>query len=104
MDVNLEPKVLLERLNVAGDGKYFVKKVEASKDEGSKTNDSAIPKGEVIEEGGEFHDQGDTKYIVIKRLLWGHNDPPCRRPAPDRPIGCPVVGRPQIVFGGLSYN
>jgi hypothetical protein len=23
---------------------------------------------------GEFHDKGDTKWIVIRRSLWGHND------------------------------
>jgi DNA polymerase III delta prime subunit len=25
---------------------------------------------------GEFHDQGDAKWIVIRRSLWGHNDTP----------------------------
>jgi hypothetical protein len=29
---------------------------------------------------GEFRDQGDAEWIVIRRLLWGHNDTPCRRP------------------------
>ena len=28
---------------------------------------------------GEFHDQGDAKWIVIRRSLWGHNDTPFRR-------------------------
>jgi hypothetical protein len=23
---------------------------------------------------GEFHDQGDAEWIVIRRSLWGHND------------------------------
>jgi hypothetical protein len=23
---------------------------------------------------GEFHDQGDAKWMVIRRLSWGHND------------------------------
>jgi hypothetical protein len=31
---------------------------------------------------GDFHDQGDDKWIVIRRSLWGHNDRPCRWPAP----------------------
>jgi hypothetical protein len=25
---------------------------------------------------GEFHDQGDAKWILNKRSLWGHNDTP----------------------------
>jgi hypothetical protein len=29
---------------------------------------------------GEFHDQGDAKWIVIKGLLWGHNVTPFGRP------------------------
>jgi hypothetical protein len=53
--------------------------------------------------GGEFHDQGVAKWIVIRRLLWGHNDTPCGRPAPGRPIGRTGSGRPRGVFGGLSY-
>jgi hypothetical protein len=36
---------------------------------------------------GEFRDQGDAKWIVTRRSLWGHNDTPCGRPAPGRPIG-----------------
>jgi hypothetical protein len=36
---------------------------------------------------GEFHDQGDAKWIVIRVQLRGHNDTPCGRPAPGRPIG-----------------
>jgi hypothetical protein len=48
---------------------------------------------------GEFHDQGDAKWIVIRRSLWGLNDPPCGRPAPGRPIGRPGSGRPQ---GGIG--
>jgi hypothetical protein len=31
---------------------------------------------------GKFHDQGDAKWIVIRRLLWGHNNTPCGRPVP----------------------
>jgi hypothetical protein len=40
----------------------------------------------MVERGG-FHDQGDAKWIVIRRKLRGHNDTPCRRPTPGRPIG-----------------
>jgi hypothetical protein len=43
---------------------------------------------------GLFHDQGDAKWIAIRRSSWGHNDMPCGRPG---------SGRPQGVFGGLSY-
>jgi hypothetical protein len=52
---------------------------------------------------GEFHDQGDAKWIVIRGQLRGHNDTPFGRPTPGRPIGRPGVGHPQGVFGGLSY-
>jgi hypothetical protein len=38
---------------------------------------------------GEFHDQGDAKWIVIRRPLRVHNDIPFGRPTPGRPIGCP---------------
>jgi hypothetical protein len=48
---------------------------------------------------GEFHDQGDAKWIVIR----GHNNMPFGRPTSSRPIGHPVVSCPQGVFGGLSY-
>ena len=51
----------------------------------------------------EFHDQGDAKWIVIRGQLRGHNDTSFGRPTPGRPIGRPVVGRSQGVFGGLSY-
>jgi hypothetical protein len=56
-----------------------------------------------FELGGKFHDQGDAKCIVIRGQLRGHNDTPYGRPAPGRPIGRRVVGRPQGVYGGLSY-
>jgi hypothetical protein len=36
---------------------------------------------------GEFHDQADADWIVIRRLLWGHNDMPCGRPTPGRLVG-----------------
>jgi hypothetical protein len=52
---------------------------------------------------GEFHDQGDAKWIVIRGQLRGHNDTPFGRPTPGRPISFPVVSCPQGVFGGLSY-
>jgi hypothetical protein len=28
------------------------------------------------ERKGEFHDQGDAKWILMRRSLWGHNDTP----------------------------
>jgi len=43
--------------------------------------------------GGEFHDQGDAKWIVVRRQLRGHNNTPFGRPTTGRPIGCPGVGR-----------
>jgi hypothetical protein len=46
---------------------------------------------------GEFHDQGDAKWIVIKGQLRGHNDTPFGRPT-YRPPG---VGCPQGVIGGF---
>jgi hypothetical protein len=48
---------------------------------------------------GEFHDQGDAKWIVIRLLLLGHNDTPFGWPTPGRPIGCPGSGRPQGLIG-----
>jgi hypothetical protein len=47
---------------------------------------------------GEFHDQGDAKWIVIRGQLRGHNDAPFGRPTSGRPIG-----RSSGVFGGFSY-
>jgi hypothetical protein len=44
---------------------------------------------------GEFHDQADAKWIVIRGQLRGHNDMPFGWPTPG--------GRPQGVFGGFSY-
>jgi hypothetical protein len=52
---------------------------------------------------GEFHDQGDAKWIVNRGQLRGHNDTPCGRPTHGRPIGRLGVGRSQGVFGGFSY-
>jgi hypothetical protein len=49
--------------------------------------------------GGEFHDQGDAKWIVSRRSLWGHDDMPCGQPAPSRPIAHLESGRPQGVIG-----
>jgi hypothetical protein len=37
-----------------------------------------------IECGGEFGDQSDAKWIVIRRLLRGHNDMPCGWPTHGR--------------------
>tara|TARA_B110001454_G_scaffold170223_1_gene160719 strand:+ start:243 stop:491 length:249 start_codon:yes stop_codon:yes gene_type:complete len=30
---------------------------------------------------GEFPDQGDAKWIVIREQVWGHNDTRCGQPA-----------------------
>jgi hypothetical protein len=46
----------------------------------------------ILKAVGEFDDQGDAKWIGWS--LWGHND---------WPTGRPGSGRPQVVFGGLSY-
>jgi hypothetical protein len=45
----------------------------------------------------EFQDQADAIWIAIRGLLRGHNDTPCGRLTPGRPIG-----RPQGVFGVIS--
>jgi hypothetical protein len=52
---------------------------------------------------GNFYDQGDAKRMRIRGQFKRHNDTPFRWPTPGWPIGRPVVGRPQGVFGGLSY-
>jgi hypothetical protein len=52
---------------------------------------------------GQFHDQGDAKWIVIRGQLKGHNDAPFGRPTPDWPIGRRVIGRPQGINGVFSY-
>jgi hypothetical protein len=41
--------------------------------------------------GGEFHDEGDAKWIVFRGQLRGHNGTPFGRPTPGRPIGRPVA-------------
>jgi hypothetical protein len=64
---------------------------------GSKT----IPEGAPNCLEGEFHDQGDAKWIVIRGPLRGHN--PMGGHLAGRPIGCQGFGHPQGVFGGLSY-
>jgi hypothetical protein len=51
----------------------------------------------------EFHDQGDAKWIVIRRQLRGHNDTPFGGPIPGQPIGCPGVGRPKGVIDVFHY-
>jgi hypothetical protein len=61
-----------------------------------------IAQKHLIDSEGNFHDQGDAKQIVIRGQLRGH-DTPFVQSTPGRPIGCPGVGRPQGVFGGLSY-
>jgi hypothetical protein len=47
---------------------------------------------------GEFHDQEDAEWIVIRRLLWGHNDTLFGWPTPGRPIGHPGIGHPKGIF------
>jgi hypothetical protein len=49
-------------------------------------------------EGGDFNDQGDAKWIVIRGQLRGHNVRPFGRPTPSTVSG-PGVGRSSGVFG-----
>jgi hypothetical protein len=82
-----------------------------------ETNDFVVPKQEVIIEReeitvsmsaadeqmftsqfeeipwGEFHDQGDAKWMIIRRSLWSHNNTPCGRPAYQPPGVWPPAGR-----------
>jgi hypothetical protein len=37
--------------------------------------------------GGEYDDQADAEWIVIRTQLRGHDDTPFGRPAPGRPSG-----------------
>jgi hypothetical protein len=94
----------------------FVMKEEATdtKDGVMIDNDFVEPKWEVIDHKeeiavnmtsadeekftGEFRDQGDANWILIRGQLRGHNDRPFRRPTPGRPIGRAGVGRPKGVF------
>jgi hypothetical protein len=43
---------------------------------------------------GEFHDQGDAKWIVIRGQLRGHNDTPFGRPTLSRSISRPGGWQP----------
>jgi hypothetical protein len=52
-----------------------------------------------LDDEGEFRDQGEAEWIVIRRSLWGHNDMPFWRPTSGRLIGSPWSGRPQGVIG-----
>jgi hypothetical protein len=52
---------------------------------------------------GEFHDQGDAKWMVIRGQLMGHNDTPFGQATHGRPIGRPAVGHPQGVIGSFRY-
>jgi hypothetical protein len=67
---------------------------------GSSTS-SSNPSGS--KRKGEFHDEADAEWIVIRGLLRGHNDTPFGRPTRGWPIGCLGVGHPQGVFGVFSY-
>jgi hypothetical protein len=40
---------------------------------------------------GEFHDQGDAKWIVIRGQLRDPNDTPCGQPTSGRPISRPTL-------------
>jgi hypothetical protein len=55
----------------------------------------AKPKDAIHDHICEFHDQADTKWIVIGGPLWGYNNMPSWRPT----SGCPIVSlgviRPQ---------
>jgi hypothetical protein len=59
----------------------------------ARTNPQPDPGAE-----GEFQDQGEDKWIVIRGMLKGHNDTPFGRPTPSWPIG--HLGG---VIGGFSY-
>jgi hypothetical protein len=48
---------------------------------------------------GEFHNQGNAKWIVIRRPLRDHNNTPFGQPAPTRPIGHSGSGLPQGIIG-----
>jgi hypothetical protein len=43
---------------------------------------------------GEFHVQVEANWLIIRVPLRGHNDTPCGRLIPSRPIGRSGVGRP----------
>jgi len=49
---------------------------------------------EQADDQGEFHGQGDAKWIVIRGQSRGHDDMPFGRPTPGRPIGL----SPYLVF------
>jgi len=51
---------------------------------------------------GEFHDQGDAKWIVIREQSRGHNDTPFGRPTPGRPFGRPGIGLPASSWEPVS--
>jgi hypothetical protein len=48
--------------------------------------------------GGEFNEQEDAKWRVIRGQLRGLNNTPFGRPTPGRPIGRPGVGHPQSLL------
>jgi hypothetical protein len=50
---------------------------------------------------GTFSCQTQEISKVSLVVIWGHNDTPCGRPAPGRPISRPESGRPQGVIGGF---
>jgi hypothetical protein len=53
---------------------------------------------------GEFHDQGDAKWIVIRGQLRGPNDTPFGRPTPGRLIGVFGYYSSKFLKSGFSGN
>jgi hypothetical protein len=102
--------------NITHGTKDFVMKEEATdtKDGVMIDNDFVEPKREVIDHKeeiavnmtsadeekftGEFRDQGDANWILIRGQLRGHNDRPFGRPTPGQPIGRAGVGSLKGVF------
>jgi hypothetical protein len=70
---------------------------------GDKLNSSLFLHSELRNVQGDFHDQGDAEWIVIRKPSKGHNDTPFWWPILGWPISRPGVGHPQGVFGVLSY-
>jgi hypothetical protein len=52
---------------------------------------SVLMDNSVSSTDGELHDQADAKWIVIRGLLWGHDEcfkvTPCGQPTPSQRIG-----------------
>jgi hypothetical protein len=72
-------KEITVSLTTADERTFMQPKEEASKSEDVVRNDYAEPKSMT----GEFHDQGDAKWIVIRGPSRGHNDTPFGWPTPN---------------------